>query len=73
MSIALQILLNDGEIDGKKTVYVANRDIRCEYVPRKKVSNFSSDEVAVYLLVGTDDEQRELIYVGETEKLQHGY
>lgn len=67
MSIALQILLNDGEIDGKKTVYVANRDIRCEYVPRKKVSSFSSDEVAVYLLVGTDDEQRELIYVGETE------
>ena len=36
-------------------------------VPRKKVSSFSSDEVAVYLLVGTDDEQRELIYVGETE------
>ena len=53
MSIALQILLNDGEIDGKKTVYVANRDIRCEYVPRKKVSNFSSDEVAVYLLLLT--------------------
>lgn len=67
MSIALQILLNDGEIDGKKTVYVANRDIRCEYVPRKKVSSFSSDEVAVYLLIGTDDEQGELIYVGETE------
>ncbi len=67
MSIALQILLNDGEIDGKKTVYVSNRDIRCEYVPRKKVSSFSSDEVAVYLLIGTDDEQRELIYVGETE------
>lgn len=67
MSIALQILLNDAEIDGKKTVYVANRDIRCEYVPRKKVSTFSSDEVAVYLLVGTDEDKGEMIYVGETE------
>ena len=52
MSIALQILLNDGEIDGKKTVYVANRDIRCEYVPRKKVSSFSSDESSGLFISG---------------------
>ena len=68
MSIALQILLNDEEIDGKKTVYVANRDIRCEYVPRHKVSTFKSDYVAVYLLIGSDEEQGDLIYVGETEE-----
>ena len=55
MSIALQILLNDSEIDGKKTVYVSNRDIRCEYVPRHKVSTFVSDEVAIYLLVVVDE------------------
>ena len=67
MSIALQILLNDAEIDGKKTVYLLNRDIRCEYVPRKKVSTFSSNEVAIYLLVGIDEENGEMIYVGETE------
>ena len=68
MSIALQILLNDEEIDGKKPVYVANRDIRCEYVPRHKVSPFKSDYVAVYLLIGSDEEQGDLIYVGETEE-----
>ena len=68
MSIALQILLNDEEIDGKKTVYVANRDIRCEYVPRHKVSTFKSDYVAVYLLIGSDEEQGDLIYVGESEE-----
>ena len=68
MSIALQILLNDEEIDGKKTVYVANRDIRCEYVPRHKVSTFKSDYVAFYLLIGSDEEQGDLIYVGETEE-----
>ena len=68
MSIALQLLLNDEEIDGKKTVYVANRDIRCEYVPRHKVSTFKSDYVAVYLLIGSDEEQGDLIYVGETEE-----
>ena len=68
MSIALQILLNDEEIDGKKTVYVANRDIRCEYVPRHKVSTFKSDYVAVYLLIGSDEEKGDLIYVGETEE-----
>lgn len=68
MSIALQILLNDEEIDRKKTVYVANRDIRCEYVPRHKVSTFKSDYVAVYLLIGSDEEQGDLIYVGETEE-----
>ena len=68
MSIALQILLNDEEIDGKKTVYVANRDIRCEYVPRHKVSTFKSDYVAVYLLIGSDEEQGDFIYVGETEE-----
>lgn len=68
MSIALQILLNDEEIDGKKTVYVANRDIRCEYVPRHKVSTFKSDYVAVYLLIGSDEEQGDVIYVGETEE-----
>ena len=67
MSIALQILLNDSEIDGKKTVYLSNRDIRCEYVPRQKVSTFSSNEVAIYLLVGVDEEKGEMIYVGETE------
>lgn len=68
MSIALQILLNDEEIDGKKTIYVANRDICCEYVPRHKVSTFKSDYVAVYLLIGSDEEQGDLIYVGETEE-----
>ena len=68
MSIALQILLNDEEIDGKKTVYVANRDIRCEYVPRHKVSTFKSDYVAVYLLIGSDEELGDLINVGETEE-----
>ena len=68
MSIALQILLNNEEIDGKKTVYVANRDIRCEYVPRHKVSTFKSDYVAVYLLIGSDEEQGDFIYVGETEE-----
>lgn len=67
MSVALQILLTDGEIDGKKTVYVANRDIRCEFVPRYKISSFKSDHVAVYLLVGADEEMGDTIYVGETE------
>ena len=57
MSIALQILLNDAEIDGKKTVYLSNRDIRCEYVSRQKVSTFSSNEVAIYLLVGVYEEK----------------
>lgn len=65
--MALQILLNDKEIDGKKTVYVANRDIRCEFVPRHKISSFKSDHVAVYLLVGSDEELGDMIYVGETE------
>ncbi|MDE5978150.1 MAG: hypothetical protein K2G70_06795 [Turicibacter sp.] len=48
MSIALQILLNDKEINGKKTVYVANRDICCEFVPRHKVKTFKSNVPTVY-------------------------
>ena len=69
MDNTLQILVNSKNIKGEKRVLMSNRDIVCDYIPNSSVATYKSNNVAVYLLIGTDEQTNEdLLYVGETEE-----
>lgn len=70
MISAAHIEFHNNEFDGIKTVFISNRDIRCDYVPRKKTKEYRFTKNSVYLLIGNEEKtNNELIYVGETKQM----
>lgn len=74
MQRTITTFLIDGTLDGVQNIFDENGTCELYVIPRTRLDYINSDEQlalpALYILLGTDDKERNLAYIGETESFR---